>query len=73
MLAWGATLAAHGHDFLGVGVLMLLSLPGTIVAMPLALAGLGNVHDPNLMVIDAVDFAVYAGVIYWLLGRRRKV
>ena len=56
----------------GVGTfLLLLSLPGFIVAFPLGVIGfVGNAHDPNIIVAAVVDGLFYAWLLYWLMTRR---
>ncbi len=49
-----------------------LSLPGALIAMPLALVGLGNVHDPNLILITLVDFLFYSFLAFKLLQRLER-
>ncbi len=46
-------------------------MPGVLVAMPLTIFGMGNVHDPNLRVIDMVDFVFYGVLLFWLMERWR--
>ncbi|MGA8937897.1 MAG: hypothetical protein WB439_01915 [Acidobacteriaceae bacterium] len=51
--------------------LLLFSLPGAIVALPLGAMGLvGNAHDPNFVVMAMVDDIVYTWLFYWLMSRR---
>ncbi|HVG26062.1 MAG TPA: hypothetical protein VM865_00545 [Acidobacteriaceae bacterium] len=50
------------------GFLLLLSLPGIIVALPLGCMGvIGNAHDPNAVVIALVDACFYAWLSYRLM------
>jgi hypothetical protein len=57
----------------GWGVLLLLSLPGAIIAFPLGAMGVvGNAHDPSLAVIACIDFLFYAWLFYWLMTRRLR-
>ena len=49
------------------GLLLLLSVPGFIVAFPLGAMGIaGNMHDPNAVVTGLVDALFYAWLLYWL-------
>jgi hypothetical protein len=48
------------------------SLPGALIAMPLSLVGLGNVHDPSPIVIALVDFFFYSFLAFKLLQRLER-
>ena len=51
--------------------LSLFSLPGALVALPLGAMGVvGNMHDPNAVVMAFVDGLFYAWLFYWLMTRR---
>jgi hypothetical protein len=52
---------------------LLLSLPGVFVAVFIGLSGvLGNVHNPNEIVIAVVDVFFYALLFDLLVERRRR-
>ena len=72
-ISWCATRAMHGNMSDVWGPFTPLTMPGVIVATPLAMFGLGNVHDPNLRVIDVVDFVFYSVLLYWLMERWRML
>ena len=71
LISWCATQAMHGNMVAIWRPFTLLSMPGGLVAIPLALFGVGNVHDPNLQVIDVVNFVFYSALLYWLMERWR--
>jgi hypothetical protein len=48
------------------------SLPGVLIALPLSLFGVGNVHDPNPIVIALVDFLFYSFLAFKLLQRMER-
>lgn len=53
--------------------LLLFSLPGAIIALPLGAMGVvGNAHDPNAAVMAVVDCLFYAWLFYWLMTRRPR-
>ena len=73
LISWCATREMHGNMSHVWDPFTPLTIPGVLVAMPLAMFGLGNVHDPNLLVIDVVDFVFYSVLLYWLMGRWRML
>jgi hypothetical protein len=54
------------------GFLLPFSLPGVLIAAPLALISIGNVHDLNLKVIVVVDCLFYSFVTFKLLQRSER-
>jgi hypothetical protein len=75
-LAAGATAAFlftygfhDGSSRIPWGFLLPFSLPGVLIAAPLALIGIGNVHDMNLKVIVMVDFLFYSFITFKLVQR----
>jgi hypothetical protein len=54
-------------------LLLLISLPGFIVAFPVGAMGIvGNMHDPNAVVTGVVDALFYAWLFYWLITWRNR-
>ncbi len=71
LISWCATREMHGNMSDVWGPFTPLTMPGVLVAMPLTIFGMGNVHDPNLRVIDMVDFVFYGVLLFWLMERWR--
>jgi len=66
--AFAFTYGATGRESsIGWGVLLPFSLPGALIAVPLALFGGGNVHDLNITVLRVVDFLFYSFLAYKVL------
>ena len=54
-------------------LLLVFSLPGVLVALPLGVMGIaGNMHDPNTVVTGLVDGVFYTWLFYWLMKRRLR-
>jgi hypothetical protein len=67
-----STIALWWDEGYRFGFLLILSLPGLIVAFPVAMMGIaGNVHDPSAAVTGGVDVVFYTWLFYWFIARRK--
>ena len=72
LVAIGSTFPLWNDAGARLGFLVIVSLSGIIVGALSAMIGLGNMHDPNVIVIAVSDTLFYTWLFFWLIERRSR-